>query len=747
MKILFVVKSKAMENLGVMHLSAIARKAGADTRITSLENACLVAAYWRPDVIGMSVLTGSQQSFIHLAKRIRMILPDSKIIVGGPHATFFPEDFSYDDFQHIVAGEAECWLNEYLGCKIEYDSLDSLPFPVREDFPDMKIRDFITSRGCPFTCRYCLTGDTLILKEDMSAVPIKDIQVGDRIIGIKQQPNQRSKIVTSVVLNKWKTKKTVYEVALENGTKVKCSEDHRWLTSKRGWKYVTGAESGINQRPFLTHNSKIRTIGAPIITPRITDDYRKGYLSGMIRGDGHLSKHGPYVTPYKKEYFVHQFRLCLKDEEALTRTKEYLEYFGINTASFIFTSSMKGIRTSTEENYEKIISIIEWVDSAEYARGFLGGIYDAEGSFGGTVRISNNNLEILNRIVWALAIGGFKMTHDVEKNNVQTIRITGGEGQYIKFWQWTDPCILRKRVLKNRKLRNSSKVKSICNLGYKSVMYDITTSTENFIANGMVSHNCFNDKWIKLFPHLGRVRYRSVENVISEIDSVRPEFVYFQDSCFGVSMKWLRVFSEDYKDRIGIPFHCHLRPSQVTPERVSLLKEANCMSTRIALETASDKLRKIIGREQTSNQETIDSATLLRKSGIKLMIQNMLGLPTSNIEDDLETLEVNIRCQPDYAWASIFAPYPGTALGDECKEKGWYSGDYSDMSDSFFERSVLNFSEEYKMQTYLLQKVFALSVEAQCMPEIGELTHENIFNFIHRAMRKLGDRRLYGGVI
>ena len=413
MKILFVVKSKAIETLGPMYLSAVARQAGAETRIVAIENACIVANIWQPDVVGLSVLTGNQQAFIHLSKRLRMILPfDSKIIVGGPHATFFSEDFSHGDFDYIVPGEAEGWMTKHLGLYKEFPDLDSIPWPVRDDFPDMKIRDFMSSRGCPHRCRYC-----------------------------------------------------------------------------------------------------------------------------------------------------------------------------------------------------------------------------------------------------------------------------------------------------------------------------------------------FNDKWIHMYPDIPRVKYRSVDDVINEIDSVCPEFVYFQDSCFGVNIEWMRKFSEQYKSRIGIPFHCHLRPSQVTPERVSLLKEANCLSTRIALETASDKLRKVIGREQTSNEETIRSATLLRKAGIKLMIQNMLCLPSSTIEDDLQTLEVNIQCKPDYAWASIFAPYPGTALGDECKEKGWYTGDYADLTESFFDRSVLNFTEEYKEQTYLLQKVFALAVEAQCLPGIGELTQSNIFTFIHRAMRKLGDGRLYGGVI
>jgi radical SAM superfamily enzyme YgiQ (UPF0313 family) len=129
------------------------------------------------------------------------------------------------------------------------------------------------------------------------------------------------------------------------------------------------------------------------------------------------------------------------------------------------------------------------------------------------------------------------------------------------------------------------------------------------------------------------------------------------------------------------------------------------------------------------------------------MIQNMLALPTSTIDEDLATLEVNIRCQPDYAWSSIFAPFPGTALGDECKKKGWYDGNYEDITDCFFDRSVLNFTDLYKEQTYCLQKIFALAVEAQLMPRIEELTVGTTPQFVHRAMRRIGDNRMYRGVI
>ena len=158
-------------------------------------------------------------------------------------------------------------------------------------------------------------------------------------------------------------------------------------------------------------------------------------------------------------------------------------------------------------------------------------------------------------------------------------------------------------------------------------------------------------------------------------------------------------------------------------------------------------MRKLIKREKTSNEETVYAARLLKKYDIKLMVQNILGLPTSTIEEDLETLEVNIQCRPAYGWCSIFSPYPGTELGDLCKKEGWYKGDYSEMSDSFFDQSVLEFGPVHKEQLECLQKVFALCVEIGYLPKVDELTHENFPKLVHKILRRLGDNRLYGGVI
>jgi radical SAM superfamily enzyme YgiQ (UPF0313 family) len=257
---------------------------------------------------------------------------------------------------------------------------------------------------------------------------------------------------------------------------------------------------------------------------------------------------------------------------------------------------------------------------------------------------------------------------------------------------------------------------------------------------------CYNDRWSQLTSG-SPVRTRNYKDVVNEILDVNPEFVYFQDSCFGVSMKWLHGFSIMYRKLVNIPFHCHLRPSQVDQERVLCLHDANCASVRIALETASKRLLKILNRENTDLNQIADAVRLLKKWNIKLMMQNMIGLPTGTIEDDMETLEFNVRCKPAYGWCSIFQPYPGTELGDMCKTKGIYKGDYSEITDCFFDGSVLEFDPLYKEQLQCLQKIFALSVETGVMPHVKELTHANFQNLVHRITRKLGDSRLYPGVM
>jgi DNA repair photolyase len=61
------------------------------------------------------------------------------------------------------------------------------------------------------------------------------------------------------------------------------------------------------------------------------------------------------------------------------------------------------------------------------------------------------------------------------------------------FGHTTDPAILRKRSIEGRAVKTNARLKvaSIESLGVAERLYDISTETGDFIANGLVSHNCF----------------------------------------------------------------------------------------------------------------------------------------------------------------------------------------------------------------------------------------------------------------
>jgi len=53
---------------------------------------------------------------------------------------------------------------------------------------------------------------------------------------------------------------------------------------------------------------------------------------------------------------------------------------------------------------------------------------------------------------------------------------------------------------------------------------------------------------------------------------------------------------------------------------------------------------------------------LLAKYKMKVITQNMIGLPTETYEQTLETLKVNMKVKPTIASCSYFTPFPGMPL-------------------------------------------------------------------------------------
>jgi DNA repair photolyase len=327
-------------------------------------------------------------------------------------------------------------------------------------------------RGCSHACTYCSYGATPVLMADGRTRKIEDLRVGDRIIGTVRDGHRRRYVKTEVLAH-WMTIKPVWAVTLEDGTRLLTSGDHRFLT-ERGWRHVINSTRDEPDRPHLTPNNSLLGTGRFADTPKHCDDYKRGYLCGLIRGD------------------------ALTDFEALRRAQRFLEDVDIAACGYAFSAAAGVHSTASRACFEAISELVSWPrdPNKQWRKGFLAGILDAEGSCGAAtpIRISSKDGTIIHWTQESLDRLGFDTVVEPPRaNGVQVVRIRGGLKERLRFLHSTDPAITRKHSIAGVALEPDAltRVVSIEPLGTELPLYDITTGTGDFIADGAVSHNCF----------------------------------------------------------------------------------------------------------------------------------------------------------------------------------------------------------------------------------------------------------------
>ncbi|HWR41582.1 B12-binding domain-containing radical SAM protein [Sporomusa sp.] len=142
------------------------------------------------DVIGLACYIWNIEASLELAALIKKVQPHAVVILGGPEVSYQPECILTDHaaVDYIVQGEGEQTLKTLLAALLAgqtaknipglaYRSngaivtsqpqvvakLDDIPFPYIDDEMTLlkdKILYYESSRGCPFSCQYCLSSAT-----------------------------------------------------------------------------------------------------------------------------------------------------------------------------------------------------------------------------------------------------------------------------------------------------------------------------------------------------------------------------------------------------------------------------------------------------------------------------------------------------------------------------------------------------------------------------------------------------------
>ena len=133
----------------------------------------------------------------------------------------------------------------------------------------------------------------------------------------------------------------------------------------------------------------------------------------------------------------------------------------------------------------------------------------------------------------------------------------------------------------------------------------------------------------------------------------------------------------------------------------------------LGVECANNEISTKILKRNIPNEQIIKACEILHKYKIKILTQNLVGLPVDNpLKVDLETLDFNIKLKPDYAWSSILYPYPETELGKLAIQKGMFDADFDKIHVSNKTDSALNFGDpKLKQKIVNLHKLFGIIVQ------------------------------------
>jgi radical SAM superfamily enzyme YgiQ (UPF0313 family) len=176
-----------------------------------------------PDKIIFSTYIWNKEYIVEIVKELKKVLPNVEIILGGPEVSYKWEKFmaNMPEVDALLLGEGEKVILNFLtkkdkkalgvvyrengeiifnGIEPIIENLDIVPFPYEDwELEDRtKIFYYESSRGCPFSCSYCLSSiDKTVryysldrVKKDLKRFldsPIKLLKFVDRTFNLKKE--------------------------------------------------------------------------------------------------------------------------------------------------------------------------------------------------------------------------------------------------------------------------------------------------------------------------------------------------------------------------------------------------------------------------------------------------------------------------------------------------------------------------------------------------------------------------------
>ncbi len=192
----------------------------------------------------------------------------------------------------------------------------------------------------------------------------------------------------------------------------------------------------------------------------------------------------------------------------------------------------------------------------------------------------------------------------------------------------------------------------------------------------------------KIMNH-GRLRCRSTEIIIQELTNLYSQHnlkhVFFIDENFLANHKRVielveAIKNSEFYNKMFFSFLA--RGDNISDDILKLLYGAGFRTVFIGIETASERLMKIINKGETTKQ-VLDAIELAKNNGFLVATTFIFGLPEETKADRMISINLIKTINVDFIKINNAVPYPGTNLFNIAKKekslfvKGMYENFYS----------------------------------------------------------------------
>lgn len=228
------------------------------------------------------------------------------------------------------------------------------------------------------------------------------------------------------------------------------------------------------------------------------------------------------------------------------------------------------------------------------------------------------------------------------------------------------------------------------------------------------------------------VRFHSASRVCAEINRAVEVFgqkrLVFIDDTFTLNHERLNKIC-DYiiNQRYETTWSINSRVDTIDDDVANKMKQAGCEVVSFGIETGSELIQKKIGKKITIKQMEAAVAAC-RKNGLRVKTGWMIGLP-GDVNEQIKSLDVMIKLNPDEVTIHHFIPMPGTPYWDNPGQYG------------------INFDKQRLLESFSIDALpwdIGLSFDYISHDEIKEITTQMIDRLRDAGYKRPGDVKYYG---